>query len=182
MPVRVLGKCGGYDSDITVGMLWAAGVLTPAELSAMKLPANPTPARVLNMSLGGSQACSQAYIDAIGRVNAAGAVVVAAAGNSGGNAVGSPASCPGALGVTALRHVGDKVGFSDLGPEITIAAPGGNCVNTGGGAMPLSDHDDEQLRDDRAGRRRCGRDLHRQLQHDASAPASRRRSSRARWR
>ena len=133
MPVRVLGKCGGYDSDITVGMLWAAGVLTQAELSAMKLPANPTPARVLNMSLGGSQACSQAYIDAIARVNAAGAVVVAAAGNSGGNAVGSPASCPGALGVTALRHVGDKVGFSDLGPQITIAAPGGNCVNTGGG-------------------------------------------------
>jgi serine protease len=134
MPVRVLGKCGGYDSDISVGMLWAAGVLSAAELSAMKLPANPTPARVLNMSLGGSQACSQAYIDAIGRVNAAGVVVVAAAGNSGGNAVGSPASCPGALGVTALRHVGDKVGFSDLGPQITIAAPGGNCVTTGGGA------------------------------------------------
>ncbi len=133
MPVRVLGKCGGYDSDIAVGMLWAAGVLTPTELSAMKLPANPTPARVLNMSLGGTQACSSTYIDAISRVNAAGVVVVAAAGNSGGNAVGSPASCPGALGVTALRHVGDKVGFSDLGPQIAIAAPGGNCVNTSGG-------------------------------------------------
>jgi serine protease len=133
MPVRVLGKCGGYDSDIEVGMLWAAGVLSSSELSAMKLPANPTPARVLNMSLGGSQVCSQAYVDAINRVNAAGVVVVVAAGNSGGNAVGSPASCPGALGVTALRHVGDKVGFSDLGPQIAIAAPGGNCVNTGGG-------------------------------------------------
>ena len=133
MPVRVLGKCGGYDSDIAVGMLWAAGVLSSTELSAMKLPANATPARVLNMSLGGTQACSAAYVDAINRVNAAGVVVVAAAGNSGGNAVGSPASCPGALGVTALRHVGDKVGFSDLGPQIAIAAPGGNCVNTGGG-------------------------------------------------
>jgi len=133
MPVRVLGKCGGYDSDIAAGMLWAAGVLTPTELTAMKLPANTTPARVLNMSLGGAQACNQAYIDAIGRVNAAGAVVVVAAGNSGGNGVGSPANCPGAIGVTALRHAGDKVGYSDLGPEITISAPGGNCVNTGSG-------------------------------------------------
>jgi serine protease len=128
MPVRVLGKCGGYDSDIMAGMLWAAGIHVPG------VPVdNATPARVLNMSLGGSQTCSQGYIDTIGQVNAVGAVVVVAAGNSGGNAVGSPASCPGALGVTALRHVGDKVGFSDLGPQIAIAAPGGNCVNTGGG-------------------------------------------------
>jgi serine protease len=128
IPVRVLGKCGGYDSDIMAGMLWAAGIHVPG------VPVdNPTPARVLNMSLGGTGACSQGYIDTIAQVNAAGAVVVVAAGNSGGNAVGSPASCPGALGVTALRHVGDKVGFSDLGPEITIAAPGGNCVNTSSG-------------------------------------------------
>jgi serine protease len=34
------------------------------------------------------------------------------------------------VGVLALRHVGTKVGFSDLGPEIGISAPGGNCVNT----------------------------------------------------
>ena len=26
LPVRVLGKCGGYDSDIAAGMLWAAGI------------------------------------------------------------------------------------------------------------------------------------------------------------
>ena len=137
MPIRVLGKCGGYDSDIIAGMLWAAGAYTTDELAAFKLPANPTPARVLNMSLGGTQACSQGYIDTIGRVNAKGAVVVVAAGNSGGNAVGSPANCPGALGVAGLRHVGDKVGYSDLGPEITIAAPAGNCVNTGSGAPCL---------------------------------------------
>jgi serine protease len=131
MPVRVLGKCGGYDSDIQAGMLWAAGI------AVVGLPVNPTPARVLNMSLGGAQACSQGYIDAIGQVNVAGAVVVVAAGNSGGNAVGSPANCPGAIGVAGLRHVGDKVGYSDLGPEITIAAPAGNCVNTGTGAPCL---------------------------------------------
>ncbi len=64
-------------------------------------------------------------------INAAGAVVVAAAGNSEGLAAGSPANCPGVIGVSALRHVGTKVGFSDVGPEISIAAPGGNCVNVG---------------------------------------------------
>ena len=85
------------------------------------------------MSLGGARACSQAYTDAIAQVNATGAVVVVAAGNSGGNGVGSPANCAGAIGVAGLRHVGDKVGYSDLGPQIALSAPAGNCVNTGAG-------------------------------------------------
>ena len=127
MPVRVLGKCGGFDSDIQAGILWAAGIHVPG------VPDNANPARVINMSLGGSGTCTQGYIDTIGQANAAGAVVVISAGNSGGNGVSNPANCPGAIAVTALRHVGDKVGYSDLGPEITISAPGGNCVNTGGG-------------------------------------------------
>jgi serine protease len=131
MPVRVLGKCGGYDSDIQAGILWAAGIDVPG------VPHNATAARVINMSLGGSGACSQGYIDAIGQANTAGAVVVIAAGNSGGHGVSNPANCPGAIGVTALRHVGDKVGYSDLGPEITISAPGGNCVTVTAGAACL---------------------------------------------
>jgi serine protease len=32
-----------------------------------------------------------------------------------------------------VRHIGTKVGFSDLGPQIAISAPGGNCVNIGAG-------------------------------------------------
>ena len=35
--------------------------------------------------------------------------------------------------MAGLRHVGTKVGFSDLGPQITLSAPGGNCVNIGAG-------------------------------------------------
>jgi serine protease len=123
LPVRVLGKCGGFDSDITAGMLWAAGIEQPG------LPVNPHPARVLNMSLGGEGGCSAAYQEAVSAVTARGVVVVAAAGNSAGRAVGSPANCPGVMAVAGLRHAGSKVGFSDLGPEIAIAAPGGNCVN-----------------------------------------------------
>jgi serine protease len=131
MPVRVLGKCGGFDSDIQAAILWAAGIHVP------NVPDNTTPARVINMSLGGDTACTQSYIDAIGQANAAGAVVVVSAGNSSGHPVSSPASCAGALAVAALRHVGDKVGFSDMGAQITISAPGGNCVNTASGEACL---------------------------------------------
>jgi serine protease len=123
LPVRVLGKCFGYTSDIIAAMRWAAGLSVPG------VPANPTPARVINLSLGSGGACSQSEADTIAAVDAAGAVVVAAAGNSAGRATGSPANCAGAIGVVGLRHVGTKVGFSDLGPEIKIAAPAGNCVN-----------------------------------------------------
>jgi len=129
MPVRVLGKCGGYDSDIVAGIRWAAGLPVPG------VPDNPTPARVINMSLGGDVACEQSYLDVIGQVNAAGVTVVASAGNSAGHAVSSPASCPGVIAVAAVRHIGTKVGFSDIGPQIAISAPGGNCINDTGACL-----------------------------------------------
>lgn len=125
LPMRVLSKCGGWDSDIIAGMLWAAGIAVPGT------PANPNPAKVLNMSLGGAGNCSPAYVDAVGQVNAQGAVIVASAGNGAGHAVSEPANCDGVIGVAGLRHVGTKVGYSDLGPEVSISAPAGNCVNTG---------------------------------------------------
>ena len=132
LPIRVLGKCGGYDSDIMAGMKWAAGIAIPG------LPANANKAKVLNLSLGGSGSCGTTgtgslYRDTITQVNAAGATVVVAAGNSEGQAVGLPGNCPGVVAVAALRHVGTKVGFSSIGTEVTIAAPGGNCINTGTG-------------------------------------------------
>jgi serine protease len=120
LPVRVLGKCGGYDSDIIAGMLWAAG------LSVSGVPANTHPAKVLNMSLGSTGTCSSAYQDAVNQVNAAGAVVVAAAGNES-VAAGAPANCSGVIGVAALRNVGTKAGYSSLGSTVSLSAPGGNC-------------------------------------------------------
>ncbi|HEV2039218.1 MAG TPA: S8 family peptidase, partial [Casimicrobiaceae bacterium] len=131
LPVRVLGKCGGFDSDIIAGMRWAAGMTVPG------VPANPNRAQVINMSLGGEGACNAAYQDAVTAINAAGTVIVASAGNSAGHAVGVPANCAGVIAVAGLRHVGTKVGFSDLGPEIAISAPGGNCVNITAGAPCL---------------------------------------------
>ncbi|HSQ71790.1 MAG TPA: S8 family serine peptidase, partial [Rubrivivax sp.] len=127
LPVRVLGKCYGTDADIQAAMLWAGG------LPVDGVPRNPNPARVINMSLGSSGSCSAAYQSVMDRLTAAGVVVVVAAGNSAGGPVGTPGNCDGAIAVLGLRHAGSKVGFSDLGPEIAISAPAGNCVNVGPG-------------------------------------------------
>ena len=128
LPVRVLGKCFGTDADIQAGMLWAAGIPVPG------VPDNPNPARVLNMSLGASGACTSAYQNVVDQILARGTVIVAAAGNSAGGPVGTPGNCNGVIAVLALRHAGTKVGFSDLGTQITIAAPGGNCINIQAGS------------------------------------------------
>ncbi len=128
LPARALGKCGGSDSDIIAAMLWAGGVSSSPT-------SNPHPARVINLSLGGSGACTAAYADAISQLTAAGVVVVVAAGNSEGLAVSTPGNCAGVITVTGVRHVGTKVGFASVGPEVAIAAPGGNCVNTSGACL-----------------------------------------------
>lgn len=126
LPVRVLGKCGGFESDVAIGMRWAAGLNVPG------VPLNPTPAKVLNLSLGSDGACGSVYQGAVDAVLATGAVVVAAAGNTNGHAARAPASCNGVIGVGGLRHTGTKVAFSDLGPGVAISAPAGNCGSLSG--------------------------------------------------
>jgi serine protease len=129
-PVRVLGKCGGYDSDIIAAMAWAAGIPVSG------VPSNPYPARIINMSLGSVGTCQSqdngAYQQVMDELLAAGVLVVVSAGNEGGP-VDVPANCAGAVAVAGLRHVGTKVGYSSLGPEVGLSAPAGNCVNTAAG-------------------------------------------------
>lgn len=126
LPVRVIGRCSGFNSDILAALRWAAGLEVPG------VPRNPYPARVANLSLGSDGPCDQASRSVIEEVVAAGMMVVVAAGNSGGR-VGSPANCPGAVGIAALRHAGTKAGYSNFGPGIALGAPGGNCVNINAG-------------------------------------------------
>jgi serine protease len=120
LPVRVLGKCGGFDSDIAAAMLWAAGIAVSGA------PTNTYPAKIINMSLGATGSCTQTDMDAINQVTTQGVLVVASAGNEGGP-VDSPANCTGVAGVAGLRHAGTKVGYSSLGPEVALSAPAGNC-------------------------------------------------------
>jgi serine protease len=123
LPVRALGKCGGYDSDIIVGMQWAAG------MAVMGVPNNPYPADIINLSLGGTGACTSAYKTAISPLITMGVLIVASAGNASGP-VDAPGNCPGVLAVAGLRNVGTAVGYSSVGPEVGISAPAGNCVNS----------------------------------------------------
>ncbi|KVW31729.1 S8 family peptidase [Burkholderia ubonensis] len=125
-PVRVLGKCGGTVSDIADGMRWAAGLPVPGA------PANPTPAKVLNLSLGGnSRTCSTTYQNAIDAITARGANVVVAAGNSGGPVANSqPANCQGVIAVAAVDSSGVRASFSNYGPAVKIAAPGVGILST----------------------------------------------------
>ena len=120
LPVRALGKCGGLDSDIITAMLWAGGIAVSGA------PNNQNPAKIINMSLGGTGSCLSSYIEAIGQLTAAGVLVVVSAGNEGGP-VDTPANCPGVAGVAGLRQAGTKVGYSSLGPEVALGAPAGNC-------------------------------------------------------
>ncbi len=127
LPVRALGKCGGYDSDIMAGMQWAAG-MTVTDSSGHAVPDNPYPADIINLSLGGSGTCaSTSYPSLIDTLTTMGVLVVASAGNESGP-VDVPGNCPGVLAVAGLRNVGTKVAYSSLGAQVGISAPAGNCV------------------------------------------------------
>jgi serine protease len=125
LPVRVLGKCGGYTSDIADGILWASGN------SVTGVPANPTPARVINMSLGGANACSTTLQNAINAARSKNTVVIAAAGNSNMDASQfAPANCNGVIAVAATGRDGGKAYYSNFGSIVDIAAPGGSMSSS----------------------------------------------------
>lgn len=138
LPVRVAGKCGADVVDIVDGMRWAAGLPAckrsdGAGGCAEFVPANPFPARVINISFGGSAACGELYQQAIDEVRAApggGAVVVAAAGN-GWAAPSRPANCQRVIGVAALNRDGFKTNYSNFGATLAISTIGGDdyCDN-----------------------------------------------------
>jgi serine protease len=119
-PVRVLGKCGGYDSDIIDAITWASGGTVSG------VPANANVAKVINMSLGGGGACSTATQSAINGAVNRGTTVVVAAGNENQNAANSsPANCGNVITVAATNRAGSRASYSNYGSIVDIAAPGG---------------------------------------------------------
>ncbi|HYE39514.1 MAG TPA: S8 family peptidase, partial [Ramlibacter sp.] len=140
LPVRVLGKCGGYTSDIADGIIWASGGTVAG------VPANANRARVLNLSLGGAGACSITSQTAINSARSRGSVVVVAAGNANINASNTnPANCAGVVTVAATQRNGGRAPYSNYGAVVDLAAPGGgtggavlSTLNTGTRA-PLAD-------------------------------------------
>ncbi|QUN29426.1 MprA protease, GlyGly-CTERM protein-sorting domain-containing form [Cupriavidus sp. KK10] len=122
LPVRVSGRCGALLSDTVDAMRWAGGLSVP------NVPANATPARVVNISLGGGT-CSSIEQQAVNDLNARGVVVVAAAGNERG-AVEAPGDCSGVIAVTAHANDGENASYANVGPQVAISAPGGGCGNS----------------------------------------------------
>lgn len=121
LPVRALGHCGGSDEDVFEAMLWAAGAQVDG------VPPNPTPAKVINLSLGGYGACAQSIQEAVNDAMAHGAIVVAAAGNASDDVSAfAPANCSGVITVGAHNRQGELTTYSNFGRRIDISAPAGD--------------------------------------------------------
>jgi len=107
MPVKVLSKQGwGTTANVAEGIRWAAD----------------HGAQVINLSLGGPIK-SKILEDAVKHAVSKGALIVAAAGNSG-KSVGYPAAYPEVVAVSATDSNDNIAWFSSRGPQIAIGAPG----------------------------------------------------------
>ncbi|WP_313405537.1 S8 family serine peptidase [Aeromicrobium sp.] len=134
-PIRALGRCGGTDWDIAMGILWASGAnVNKYDRRHGRIPLNRTPAKVINLSLGASansirqarQAC-RLYGSVARTARARGSILIAAAGNAGiDHRYNVPSSCPGFVSVAATMKTGARASFSNYGAGIDIAAPGGS--------------------------------------------------------
>jgi serine protease len=121
MPLKVLSARGsGSVAAIAQSIRWAAD----------------HGANVINMSLGGPMPIGT-MASAVKYARAKGVVVIAAAGNDGRGKVGYPARYPGVIAVAATQFDESTTFYSNWGPEIDVAAPGGNVrVDQNGDGKP----------------------------------------------
>lgn len=114
MNVKVLDDKGsGYYSWIASGITWAAD----------------NGAKVISMSLGGSSGSSTLQ-SAVNYAWSKGAVIVAAAGNSGSASPVYPAYYSNCIAVAATDQNDVKASFSSYGSWVDVAAPGVNIFST----------------------------------------------------
>lgn len=123
IPVRVLGADGGSEADIVAGLNWAAGEAVGSA------PLNAHPANVINMSIGGQGTCfdSSPTATVLRRLKDDGITVVTAAGNDSSLASFSyPGNCYPTINVGAVGKTGKPTFYSNYGPGVDVAAPGGD--------------------------------------------------------
>ncbi len=135
LPVRVFGAGGGATSlDVAEGIRYAAG------LSNRSGTVPPRRADVVNLSLGARTACPTVFRNAVNAARAAGVVLVAASGNDARNdqnrsaPVSAPANCDGVIAVGALDALRRQTRYSNSGPELALAAPGGDGAQRSNGS------------------------------------------------
>ncbi|NYV72832.1 S8 family peptidase [Streptomyces sp. UH6] len=119
-PVRVGGACGALTSDIAEAIIWAAGGTVPG------VPANKTPAKVINMSIGGPAPCATITQLAINYAVSRGTTVVTSAGNANADAAtNQPGNCDNVITVAASDRHRNRGSYSNYGAAVEITAPGG---------------------------------------------------------
>ena len=137
-PIRVLGSTGGSTADLIAALRWAAGLSVPG------VPNNPTPAKVINISMGTDSATPcrlsgqslGATEEALAAVKAAGVTTITAAGNFNMPAAYSyPGNCYPTLNVGATNFSGDRAVYSNYSVQdsssgdfvgVDLSAPGGD--------------------------------------------------------
>ncbi len=113
LPVKVLDEYGnGWYSDIAAGIIYATD----------------NAAQIINLSLGG-ESPSELLLSAVEYAHSHGALVIAAAGNTGG-AVYYPAAYDSVIAVAATDQNDERPFFSNFGPQIDLAAPGKDIYST----------------------------------------------------
>jgi serine protease len=104
------------------------GCPTTAIVNAIRAAADYPNLVAMNMSLGGSSE-SQAETDAIAYATSKNVLVIASAGNDGTGTVSCPACDPNAISVSATTWADVLAPYSNYGPGLDIAAPGGSCYS-----------------------------------------------------
>lgn len=132
LPVKVFDDAGEATSisALACGIYWAYGASDPVDRCGA--PANPNPAAILNLSLGGSGS-SATLNRAIADATEAGALVFAASGNADGTwayqGILMPANAPSAIAVGSVNSNFERSSFSRFdargGATVDLMAPGG---------------------------------------------------------
>jgi len=118
LPLKALSATGSGRSE------WVAAAIDEA---------GDQGAQIINLSLGGPR--SAVIARAVKKAQNRGILVVAAAGNSGREGVGSPAVLPGVVAVSATGPTDERAPYSTYGPEVVLSAPGGDKTRAGGGIL-----------------------------------------------
>lgn len=133
-PIRALGLTGGTQFDVAQAVLYAAGLQASNGSGGF---VSTTPARIINMSLGGSLPSTAQQL-AVQSAQLAGSLIIAASGNEGQPSSGYPAAYPGVVSVAAVGPAYRSPSYSNYGSSISIAAPGGDvgtAYGLAGGVM-----------------------------------------------
>lgn len=121
MPVRAVGLgATGTIYDIMQAIRYAAGL--PNDSGTIPVQ----PAGIINLSLGCSNCYVQQMQDLLIQIRDAGIISVAAAGNESTSSPSYPGAYDGVIAVAALDSAGMPATYSNFGPGIDIAAPGGD--------------------------------------------------------